>query len=205
MNVWQEHFETVFSKSVYLEHNRENDLFDSVKAIRDHHKQCKGDDLSGFGYLDVINICEHLKNNKACGHDKIAFEHLKYGGRLLLRHLHHLFDMCLQCGYVPCEWKRSIIILLFKGGNKSRTDTNSYRGISLVPSIAKVFEKLIDIELSKLRTDFPNRQQVAYQKCLSSINTAFNLQEVKIHHIEKNGTIIIINKGKNNITELRTI
>ena len=108
-----------------------------------------------------------------------------------MRHLHHLFNMCLQCGYVPCKWNKIIIILLFKGGNKSRTDTNSYRGISLVPSIAKVFEKLIDL-LSKLRTDFPNRQQVAYQKCLSSINAAFNLQEVKIHHIEKNGTIIII-------------
>ena len=73
-----------------------------------------------------------------------------------MRHLHHLFNMCLQCGYVPYKWKSGIIILLFKGGNKSRTDTNSYRGISLVPSIAKVVEKLIDIELSKLRTDFPN-------------------------------------------------
>jgi hypothetical protein len=59
-------------------------------------------------------------------------------------------------------------------------------------NIAKVFDKLIDIELSKLRIDSPNRQQVAYQKCLSSINTTFNLQEVKIHHIEKNSTIIII-------------
>jgi hypothetical protein len=29
-NVWQEHFETVFSKFVYLEHNSENDLLDSV-------------------------------------------------------------------------------------------------------------------------------------------------------------------------------
>jgi hypothetical protein len=47
LNVWQEHFETVFSKSVYLEPSRENDLLDSVKSIRDHHKQCKGDDLSG--------------------------------------------------------------------------------------------------------------------------------------------------------------
>lgn len=176
-----------FSKSVYLEHNRENNLLYS-----DHHKQCKGDGLSEFSHLDVTNICEHLKNNKACGHDKIAFEHLKYGGRLLLRHLHHLFNMCLQCGYVPCEWKKSIIILLFKGGNKSRTNTNSYSGISLVPSIAKMLGKLIDIELSKLRTDFPNRQQVAYQNCLSSINAAFNLQEVNTHHIEKNGTIIII-------------
>ena len=94
--------------------------------------------------------------------------------------------MCLVNG------KKSIIILLFKGGNKSRTNTNSYSGISLVPSIAKMLEKLIDIELTKLRTDFPNRQQVAYQNCLSSINAAFNLQEVNTHHIEKNGTIIII-------------
>ena len=63
-NVWQEHFETVFSKSVYLEHNRENDLLDSAKSIRDHHKQCKGDVLSEVSYLDAINIFEHLKNNK---------------------------------------------------------------------------------------------------------------------------------------------
>jgi hypothetical protein len=45
--VYSKWFETVFSKSFYLELSRENDLLDSVKSIRDHHKQCKGDDLSG--------------------------------------------------------------------------------------------------------------------------------------------------------------
>jgi hypothetical protein len=61
--------------------------------------------------------------------------------------------------YVPSECKRGIIILLFKGGNKSRTDTNSYRGISLVPSIAKVFEKLIYIELSQTYPKIATFQQ----------------------------------------------
>lgn len=133
-----------------------------------------------------------MKNNKACGHDRIAYEHIKYGGKLLLKHLHHLFNMIIQCGYIPGEWRKSIIFLLFKGGKKPRTDTNSYRGISLVPSIAKIFEKLLENELTKLRPDFPNHQQVAYQKQLSSMNASYNLQEVKFHHIEKGGPVKIV-------------
>ena len=43
-----------------------------------------------------------------------------------------------------------------------------------------------------MRKYFPNVQQVAYQKLVSSMNASFNLQEVTIHHVEKNGTIIII-------------
>ncbi|CAG2191477.1 unnamed protein product [Mytilus edulis] len=77
-------------------------------------------------------------------------------------------------------------------GKKPRTDTNSYRGISLVPSIAKIFEKLLENELTKLRPDFPNHQQVAYQKQLSSMNASYNLQEVKFHHIEKGGPVKIV-------------
>ena len=88
--------------------------------------------------------------------------------------------------------QKSIIVLLYKGDNKPRTDTNSYRGISLVPSITKIFEKVLDLLLTSLRSDFPNEQQVAYQKNLSSLNASLNLQEVTIHHVEKGGTINII-------------
>ncbi|CAC5375857.1 unnamed protein product [Mytilus coruscus] len=51
---------------------------------------------------------------------------------------------------------------------------------------------MVDLLLTLLRTDFPNVQQVAYQKLLSSLNASFNLNEVTIHHIEKNGTFIVI-------------
>ena len=61
-----------------------------------------------------------------------------------------------------------------------------------MPSITKIFEKILDLLLTSIRKDFPNVQQVAYQKLLSSMNASFNLQEVTIHHVEKNGTIIII-------------
>jgi hypothetical protein len=152
--------------------------------------------------MDVSEICTRLKNNKACGHDNISYEHIKYGGKLLIKHLCYLFNLSLQYAYIPKDWRKSIIILLYKGDNKPRTDTNSYRGISLVPSITKIFEKILDLLLTSIRKDFPNVQQVAYQKLLSSMNASFNLQEVTIHHVEKNGTIIIIllDSGVANLT-----
>jgi acyl-CoA thioesterase len=54
-----------------------------------------------------------------------------------------------------------------------------------VPSITKIFEKILDLLLTSIRKDFPNVQQVAYQKLLSSMNASFNLQEETIHHVEK--------------------
>ncbi|CAG2220498.1 unnamed protein product [Mytilus edulis] len=191
-DIWYEHFCTVFSPTNYKDCNRQNEISEKVKAIRNSATKDTSANWITFEFSEVHDICNKLKCNKACGHDDIAYEHLRFGGKLLMKHLCYLFNLILQYAYVPKEWHKSMIILLYKGDNKSRTDTNSYRGISLVPSITKVFEKLTDIKLSSIRTDFPNGQQVAYQKLLSSLNASFNLQEVTLHHIEKNGTIYIV-------------
>ena len=46
--------------------------------------------------------------------------------------------------------------------------------------------------MSRLRPNFPNSQQVAYQKGLSSLNASFNLQELVLHHVEHNGSVLTI-------------
>jgi hypothetical protein len=43
---------------------------------------------------DASEICTHLKNNKACGSDNISYEHIKYGGKLLIKHLTALITVC---------------------------------------------------------------------------------------------------------------
>ncbi|CAG2229892.1 unnamed protein product [Mytilus edulis] len=189
-NLVSVNMEAICTGPVYC--NRQNEISEKVKAIRNSATKDTSANWITFEFSEVHDICNKLKCNKACGHDDIAYEHLRFGGKLLMKHLCYLFNLILQYAYVPKEWHKSMIILLYKGDNKSRTDTNSYRGISLVPSITKVFEKLTDIKLSSIRTDFPNGQQVAYQKLLSSLNASFNLQEVTLHHIEKNGTIYIV-------------
>ncbi|VDI12537.1 Hypothetical predicted protein [Mytilus galloprovincialis] len=89
MNIWYDHFQNVFSQSVYSEPDRETYISDRVSTIRETNRTLNEKDDLQFSYSDVINICSHLKNNKACGHDRIAYEHIKYGGKLLLKHLHH--------------------------------------------------------------------------------------------------------------------
>ena len=81
--------------------------------------------------------------NKSLGLYGICYEHLKYGGKLLQRHLCSLFNLVLETCYTLISWKDSCIIPLFKGGNKSKSDPNSYRGISLLCSISKLFEKAL--------------------------------------------------------------
>ncbi|CAC5390730.1 unnamed protein product [Mytilus coruscus] len=187
-DIWLSHFQNVFSPSTYTDTKRETEIAEKLSSI------CKlvnrDQNNITFKLSDVNEICSKLKNNKACGHDGLFYEHIQYCGKLLIKHLHHLFNLCIKCAYIPNDWRKSMIILLYKVGNKPKTDTNSYRGIS--PSITKVFENMVDLLLTLLRTDFPNVQQVAYKKLLSSLNASFNLNKVTIHHIEKNGTVIVI-------------
>ena len=106
LKIWHEHFTTVFADPVYSELNRKISLSQKVDEIRECNLWDSINDKRYFNFQDVLAICESLKSNKACGHDRIAYEHVKYGGKLLIRHLHRLFNIILQNGYIPSEWRK---------------------------------------------------------------------------------------------------
>ncbi|VDI00781.1 Hypothetical predicted protein [Mytilus galloprovincialis] len=81
---------------------------------------------------------------------------------------------------------------VIQGGNKNKTDPNSYRGISLTSCIAKIFEKSLYPRFDSLHIKFPHQSQMAYQKELSSIHASFNLQEPIRHYIERNSDVIVV-------------
>ena len=56
---------------------------------------------------------------------------------------------------VPASWKQSVIIPLFKGGDKAKSYPNSYRGISLMSCFANVLEKALILRLPELKGSFP--------------------------------------------------
>ena len=53
----------------------------------------------------------------------------------------YLFNLCLTQGVFPDSFKIALVTPLFKGGVRESPD--SYRPISLLPSIGKIFEKII--------------------------------------------------------------
>jgi hypothetical protein len=60
-----------------------------------------------------------------------------------------------------------------KGGSKPKTECDAYRGISLISCVCKVFEKLLDCRIDERLNNFPNTQQMAYQKYLNSMFASF--------------------------------
>ncbi|KAL4090127.1 hypothetical protein QTP88_025026 [Uroleucon formosanum] len=57
-------------------------------------------------------------------------------------HLTHIYNAILRTEYVPKQWKQAQVIMLLKP-RKPPEQVTSYRPISLLPSLSKLFEKLL--------------------------------------------------------------
>lgn len=69
-----------------------------------------------------------------------------------IRYITQIFNAVLRTGYFPDQWKVAQVILIPKPG-KPPEDPKSYRPISLLPVLSKVFEKLLLARLRSLLAD----------------------------------------------------
>ena len=89
----------------------------------------------------VANKINNMKENKSPGVDGIAPKILKETVEQMCTPLAHVFNMSLQEGIVPLEWKEANIIPLFKFF--SRNKSVNYRPVSLTSVMCKVLETII--------------------------------------------------------------
>jgi hypothetical protein len=123
---------------------------------------------------EVNELCKALKRKKAPGWDGITSEHIQHGGNYLVKCLTWLFNRITENEYIPSYFKKGIIIPIPKG-TKDRSCQDNYRGITLIPVIAKMYEKCIMNRVEKykqVKDKIDTLQGVTADKC-SSLHTAW--------------------------------
>ena len=127
----------------------------------------------------LIKLVKFLKRGKAPGPDTIHNEVLKLGTTTsLFHHLAMLLTSSIQQGYIATAWKIATLRMLLKP-DKLFFFTTSYRPISLISLIMKLFERVIEQRLrSHLENiGFLNKHQSGFRRIKSTDDLLFRLSQ----------------------------
>ena len=91
---------------------------------------------------EVQEALRKMKNGKAPGVDEVTTEMIKAAGPVGLHWMYRLFRMIWKGKEVPEDWRKGLIIPVFKKGDKKKC--NNYRGIILISHVAKIFERILE-------------------------------------------------------------
>ena len=190
----------LFAESVERHFGIESDHFDSNhfhdvnKFVEDNHRYFyppeDPDDyrfdvgnehelVADVDATTLIKLVKFLKRGKAPGPDTIPNEVLRLGTTTsLFHHLAKLFTSSIELGYIPTAWKIATLRMLLKP-DKLPSLTTSYRPISLISSIMKLFERVIEQRLrSHLEhIGFINKYQSGFRRAKSTDDHLFRLSQ----------------------------
>jgi hypothetical protein len=116
---------------------------------------------------DIVKIIKTLKNKNSCGPDLLSNRMLKAEKFAFARILKPLINESIVKGVFPDCLKTATVIPIFKKGNTD--DLNNYRPISLLPVMSKVFEKVLNNQLTSIiENGFIDDNQFGFRKAHST-------------------------------------
>ena len=148
---------------------------------------------------EVTNCIKMLKNGKACGYDQVINEFLKYSNNIMCDLYTRLFNLILSKGLVPSDWAIGIIISLYKNkGNVN--DVDSYRGITILSCLGKLFMLVINERLKIFihSNNLPFEEQTGFRDVLntgfigfSTLDHIFALDFIKNYYVSRKKILYI--------------
>ena len=139
-----------------------------------------------FTSLEVTELIHRLNPRKVPGHDQISNKAIKELPVKRIAPISSIFNAILRLEYYPKTWKTSQITLIPEPG-KPIYETSSYRPISLLPTLSKLFEKLLTNRLLPILEDLkalPDRQ-FGFRKEHSTIEQIYRITHNISQTLEK--------------------
>ena len=118
--------------------------------------------------------------------------HLQDSADLIAESLCTIFNHSIVSGIFPDEWKLSKVIPLFKQGNRS--DLNNYRPFSVIPVVAKVFERIIYDQLYNYLTihKLISRHQSGFRPLHSTVTALLEATDSWAYNIDQGNVNAVV-------------
>ncbi|KAK3556963.1 hypothetical protein QTP70_022304 [Hemibagrus guttatus] len=98
---------------------------------------------------EVRKALKWMKSGKAVAPDDIPVEVWKCLGEAAVEFLTSLFNRVLESEKMPEEWRRSVLVPIFKNKGDVQSCSN-YRGIKLMSHTIKLWERVVEARLRKV-------------------------------------------------------
>ncbi|KAK3572128.1 hypothetical protein QTP86_022206 [Hemibagrus guttatus] len=132
---WKEYFEELMN-----EENEREKRVEGVNSVEQKVDKIRKD--------EVRKALKRMKSGKAVGPDDIPVEVWKCLGEAAVECLASLFNRVLESERMPEEWRRSVLVPIFKNKGDVQSCSN-YRGIKLMSHTMKVWERVVEARLRK--------------------------------------------------------
>uniref|UniRef100_K7F039 Reverse transcriptase domain-containing protein n=1 Tax=Pelodiscus sinensis TaxID=13735 RepID=K7F039_PELSI len=139
---------------------------------------------------ELSNALKALSSGKAPGKDGIPSEILKCANGTLVSELYGILCQCWREGSVPQDMRDANIVTVYENkGDKS--DCNSYRGISLLSSVGKLFARVVLKRLHVLAERVYPESQCGFRPERSTIDMVFSVRQLQEKCREQNKPLYI--------------
>ncbi|XP_030855774.1 uncharacterized protein LOC115929847 [Strongylocentrotus purpuratus] len=129
-----------------------------------------------FTIEEVETTIKLLKNNKACGWDKIAAETLKAGGQSMRQLLLKIINAAWSEGETPEDGSKGLITPVFKKGDK--LDPSNYRAITLLSIPGKVFCRMLLMRIEGTIENHLTEEQCGFRSLRGTTDAVFVVRQI---------------------------
>ena len=154
-------FNTFFTT---LSSNSTSSIPECKEFIKSHFNSSMNiNNLNKFKFEPTTNefigdLLFNLSSSSGAGATGISSKILKSASLKLVPIITKLFNEFISSGFIPDDLKKAVVTPIFKNKG-SVTDINNYRGISVLPPIAKLLEKVLSTQI----IDYFNKHKLLFK------------------------------------------
>ena len=189
---WKEHFEGLYGG------------MDRTDQEVPYGKAVEKDDLEI--YAEEVRRCvKRLKTRKAPGVCGVMPEMLIAGGEVVVKWLVKLFNLVWRVGVAPNDWRKALIIPIYKKGG--RLECSNYRGISLLSVIGKMYARVLNDRIKLMTEGKVMDEQGGFRAGRSCNDQIFAVRQVVEKTIEKDRVLYMafvdLEKAYDNVNRIK--